>query len=191
MFPRSKSNASKRLVLCVAFVALIDCFLVWPHLITTCHLFHWSAFANLVLPLFIYKVCSCLWFHPLNAKKFSTWIYHNSEIHMIDLDSQCTVYICHVSLARVSLGGREGIHAELAKSETTRENASKGHPSSNLSRRTRPISLATKARFLLLMASSLTPFGKVGGFHSGDHFHSKVHPWWIWRNQTNWTDFYA
>ena len=51
MFPRSKSNASKRLVLRVAFVALIDCFLVWPHLITTCHLFHWSAFANPVLSL--------------------------------------------------------------------------------------------------------------------------------------------
>ena len=98
---------------------------------------------------------------PFECKNFSNWIYHNSEIHMIDLDSQCTVYICHVSLARVSLGGREGTHAELAKSEITQENASKGHPSSNLSRRTRPILLATKARFLLLMASSLTPFGKL------------------------------
>ena len=34
---------------------------------------------------------------------------------MIDLDSQCTVYICHVSLARVSLEGREGHMLSLPK----------------------------------------------------------------------------
>ena len=99
---------------------------------------------------------------PFECKFFSTWIYHNSEIHMIDLDSQCTVYICHVSLARVSLGGREGRDTCWACQKWN--NPGKCKQGSSVVKLVETYTthfVGDQGKVFVAHGSSLTPFGKL------------------------------